>query len=213
MKTIYMNPTWRRLLLWCLFSIIYYGALTAQENESARMHEVGLRISNFDLRNFGVVYKIQRPNNENHYMRYGFWVGNLRTSITPERNSQSYNTRIGGNVGWEKRTAWSNRIQFMHGPEAFVGFNYFVFRRDSEPLSRNFSLSAGVGYILGLQYHINDQFYISLESIPSVFYSYFEEGESLSSQLPRINKNHTIGVSANSESLLLSFVCRFNKKK
>ncbi len=84
MKTIYMNATWRRLLLWCLFSIIYYGALTAQENESARMHEVGLRISNFDLRNFGVVYKIQRPNNENHYMRYAFgWV----ISVPPSRQS------------------------------------------------------------------------------------------------------------------------------
>ncbi|HMN90777.1 MAG TPA: hypothetical protein PKD70_08630 [Saprospiraceae bacterium] len=211
MKTIYMDATWRRLLLWCLFSIIYYGALTAQENESAHMHEVGLQISNFDLRNFGVVYKIQRPNNENHYMRYRFLVGNIQFSTSPDNNVQNYNANVSGNVGLEKRIVWSNRIQFMHGPEAFVGFNYSSQRQD-DPVSRQLGLSAGVGYILGLQYHINDQFYISVESIPGVFYRYNENKQFLTFFPSRISRNHTIGAFANSESLLLSFVCRFNKK-
>jgi hypothetical protein len=213
MKTFYLNATPRRLLLLCLLAITCFSSLTAQDTTATRMHEVGLQISNFNLENFGLVYKIQRPGQENRYIRYRFIVGDLSFGTGEQSNSLDYDVYtigLGAAIGFESRTNLGAKIQFIQGPELSP---FFSFTKNDTPTTKQQNIGGTIrlGYVLGLQYNINDAFYINLEATPGLSFYYNESKQSLDVQNFRETKISNFNVSGNfnSDNIALTFAYRF----
>lgn len=116
--------------------------------------EVGLTISNFQ--NFGAVLKKQVADNK--YDRLS--ASNLQFNAFGANRAMA----IGLGAGREKRKAVGAKTKFIHGPSAL--FN--IAMSNSEQGLSSANLQAGAGYILGLMYDLNEDFYIGLETIPSI---------------------------------------------
>lgn len=211
MQSFYLNATTRRLTLLCLLAATFFSTLSAQDTTTLRMHEVGLQISNFNLENFGLVYKIQRPGKENRYIRYRFVFTNLSFSKSDNIDERSFNASLGGSVGIEQRTNISDRIQFLYGPELRTSFRHTNSNFDDSQNTnkRNeTNVSLGLGYILGLQYNFDSRFYINLEISPNISVDYTASTVNINNME---NKNTRWGTSANvnSDGVILTFAYRF----
>ncbi len=125
--------------------------LNAQDQSANSTHEFGLRSSG--LNNIGVLYKIQSP--KKNYWRFKAGVGQL--VITNTAQDVQTNANVFFAVGYEKRRSITDKLEFIHGFEPEVGLN----------ISNNRTTgSLGLGYVLGLQYHLNSDFLIGMEIVP-----------------------------------------------
>ncbi len=205
MKTFSMNATWSRLTLFFLTTC--FSTLSAQDTAAVRMHEVGLQISNFNLEDFGLVYKVQRLTNENRYMRYRLVFSNVGFVSQQDGDDTDFNLGLGGAIGFERRHALGERVQFLQGPEFSVGFSHSNFNQQFIEFTTT-SVNAGIGYILGLQYNINEKFYINLETIPALSFSYNTSRQENGNQ-KSTNNTTSLNANFNSESIALTLAFRF----
>lgn len=207
----YLNVTLRRLTFSCLLLIACFPALTAQDTTVTRTHEIGLRLTRFNLEDFSVIYKKQRLNQENRYTRIRFIVTDINFSQQEGSDASSFNTIIGAAIGTERRVSLNNRIQFLHGPEwnTFVQYQHTDFGSLQNTSQQNqLGISLGFGYVLGLQYNFNERFYINLETIPSISVSYN------TTKVKFIGFNEKVtqwnaNAGSNSDAVALTFAYRF----
>ncbi|GAB3977869.1 hypothetical protein GCM10028806_39930 [Spirosoma terrae] len=155
------------------FFLLTNVTLLAQDTPT---RELGLRTSN--LSSFGLIYKKQRS--ENTYRRYRLAFGNLGGYFVNNNSNISFSA--GGAIGNEKRRAINDKFQFIYGTEliANIGFNSTTSGsvtidngNGSTTTITGSSLilvspSVGVGFVLGGQYNVNPNWYVSAELIPSV---------------------------------------------
>lgn len=132
----------------CLF---FTFNLTAQTGAK----ELGIRFTSLDR--YDLLYK--KEVGENTYRRYGLAFLNISYINSDGFDAGSLN--IGGSIGRERRRQLSDRVNFAHGLQlslsggiAGAGDNLQVF------------VTPGLGYLLGFQYNVSDQFYIGVEVIP-----------------------------------------------
>ncbi|NJC26908.1 hypothetical protein [Neolewinella antarctica] len=128
--------------------------LTAQSD----IREVGVRFNNFD--NFNLLLKKQID--ENTYRRYGLLLANVNL-LVGENDVRAAQFEVSASIGKERRRDIGNDIQFVTGWQPSIGLGLTA----SESVTC-VSVTPGIGYLLGFQYNISDNFYVAVEAIPSV---------------------------------------------
>ena len=157
-------------LLLLLPILLLTGSLHGQ-----KMQEFGLTLSSFD--SFGVIYKKQLKK-ETRYLRVsGANVNYLSFG------SDVLNIQIGASVGWENRKALNKKFKFIHGFEIGTAIGFGNLSNDLI-----LQVAPSVGYILGGQYQLNDDFYVNLEIVPRVQATFF----TLDAPIIQINGNSNL---------------------
>ncbi|MEM1216598.1 MAG: hypothetical protein AAGJ82_12975 [Bacteroidota bacterium] len=154
-------------------------------------HEVGLRLT--DLEDIGFIYKKQKA--ENRFTR--FRVGSVNVNVQED----IFSLGLAAAIGFEKRKNIANKLSFIHGwePSLFVSTTSV----NDDVIS---SVTPGIGYVLGFQYDFSDNFYLSLESIPSLSAS-FQFGDNVP------DNNYRINAGFNANAIALTAAYRFTTTK
>jgi len=126
--------------------------------QDAPVHELGIQLSN--LQGFSLIYKKERA--ENKLVRVQIGAGDYTKTFRKDRDPAKQ-LLMNMSCGTEKRKALGSKTKFVHG--FIVHFSLFNQSDADNKISRR---NLGIGYLMGVQYKFNDQFYISLESLPSV---------------------------------------------
>jgi hypothetical protein len=135
------------------------GSLLAQDFKPKR--EVGLQFSSLDFdggSGFSAFYKKQKK--ENVYRRIRFFSGSLSAVSVDE--DFNFNFAAGIAIGREKRKSLDSKLEFYQGPEVSVGLGIAAINE----LETNLNISAGFGWVLGLQHSFNERWAVNLETIP-----------------------------------------------
>jgi hypothetical protein len=192
-------------------SVLLISLCTIAQEAPARIHEIGLTLSNLD--NFGVRYKI---GNEKTLLRMTFLTINgthLNTSQDSEDYYENGSLGFGFNIGFEKRNPIAEKMFFYYGLDAITSYSH----QKSELVqtggkTTSSTIAPGVGFVLGLNYSISSRFNISAELVPSLIYSYTKSTTiSNGVETEMINKSFSYGIGNSGASLTLSF--RFGKKE
>ena len=151
----------RFLSLSALFLIATLPITQAQTSQ----REIGLRFTDWDQ--FGLLYKKQIA--ENTYRRYR--VALARFNYDNYETAEQFGMWLGFSIGKEKRKALNERLQWIHGwePGLSLDINLETQKNDGYTLQSSLlSIHPYIGYVLGLQYRLNDHFLLGLENIPSL---------------------------------------------
>jgi hypothetical protein len=127
---------------------------------------------NFTGSQFGVRYK---AGNEKTLFRVTLLslYGNSQWSVSQSSNSQSNQQGIGLSIGFEKRKPVSENISFYLGSDLVTSFDSYAGKIESSgDRYENKTLSAGLGFVIGVSFKISDRMNISTEAVPSVIYSH-----------------------------------------
>lgn len=178
-----------RLFYILLFSLFFSCSASAQQAK-----EIGLRATNFDQ--FSLLYK--RETKSQKFLRLRFILANLQYATV--NGSSVGAASFGLAIGLEKRRPLSDRLDLLTGPEPFFNFN-LVAGTSNE--INSFAL-VGLGYVIGFQYALSDQFHIGIEAIPSVSaqFSFLEDGAN----------NLTAQAGVSNAGIALTGVYRFYKE-
>lgn len=177
-----------RLFYILLFSLFFSCSASAQQAK-----EIGLRATNFDQ--FSLLYK--RETKSQKFLRLRFIFANLQYASL--NGNPLGSASFGFAIGLEKRRPLSDRLDLLTGPEPFFNFN-LVAGTDADISS----FGLGLGYVIGFQYALSDQFHIGIEAIPSVsaqFTSFENEVNNL-----------TVQAGVSNTGIALTGVYRFNKE-
>ncbi len=175
--------TFKKLCLLLPILLLTYSTF-AQKSQ-----ELGVTFSS--LNNFGIVYKKQLKK-ETRYLRLS--GANFNLSIVDVRN---FSIGAGVAIGWENRKAINEKFNFIHGADVGMKFNFNEVSDDFIGV-----ISTSFGYILGVQYRLNDNFYINLETIPKIGFSMVTN-----------NPEPVINISGNMNSTTLGIIYSFKKKE
>ncbi len=173
----------------------FSNKLTAQTTEKATFHgrEIGLQLVGLDDFNFDFLLKKQTG--ENKYLRLGLAFANVNAQGIGDDGIGNFN--IGLNIGQEKRRKLSEKLNLVTG---ITGLLDFALTTTADNTAS--SVSTGLGFILGVQYQLNESFYIGAETQPSARFGFFlDDGFE--------NLNFSAGFS--SRSVGISLVYRFLK--
>ena len=207
MKTI----TYFSLLLFSFF-LLLTTSTSAQETTT---HELGLRMGG--LNNFGFIYKKQRA--ENRFIRYR--IGNFSAQYdrsntalnTPEEDefaNREVDFSLGFGIGFEKRRRITDKLMFIHGWAPQISTRFLKLNREvndeNEPELTRFDASFSIGYILGFQMPLSDHFQVSIETIPSLGFTYIHTKRENESTINYYNTE--LGFNAN--FVALSVMYRFS---
>ena len=139
-------------------SIIFFFLLFSEDAYSQnnnRISEIGIRTG--DLTDIDFIYKKQKQ--DDVYSRIRILSGNLNINELSKFNG-SFSMGLG--VGREKRNPVSDKLYFVTGAE-FIGFFSTSIANDK----MKFSLTPGMGIVLGFSYLVNDNFIVGIETIPT----------------------------------------------
>lgn len=159
----------------------------------AQSKEVGLRLASFE--NFDFIYKKEKATNK--LMRYRLGVANI--GFTSSNENESISAQFGFAIGVENRNAINEKFYFIHGIEPF-----FSVALASNSRITNWNLQTGLGYVLGFHYNLNDEFYVNLETIPSL-----NVGLSLRDDSQNV---YAVNAGFNSNAISVTVAYRFKEK-
>ncbi len=132
------------------------------------VHEFGIQLSN--LQGFGMVYKKERDINK--LARLQLNLGDY-TLLKNEDSGPTKQFRLNLSAGKEKRKPLNKQTFLVHGFAPFTS----IFG-NSVRNNKTSNLQLGVAYVLGIQYRINNKFYISAESMPALSGVLSKQGDS-----------------------------------
>ncbi|GLR15619.1 hypothetical protein [Portibacter lacus] len=156
--------------------------------------EIGLRLSNFQ--SFGAIYKKEMRNGD--YFRLRGATGIFQLGLVNDNSSFQFRSDLA--IGVEIRKKISDKLVFYRGFEPFLNLAY---RSSTGPTA---NVGVGIGYVLGLSYDINQQFYVSIETIPSL-------GLSIQASEFEALDNVYVEGGINASNVALSIIHRFELKK
>ena len=160
-------------------------------------HELGIRLAN--LQDFGVVYK--RKKSENKYLRLTLAIAEFRFQSREGSDNDVFSTSLNLGVGIEKRKAINQKLQFIHGFDPALGIGLTTVLDDFQ-----LRLTPSLGYILGFQLNLADNFYINLETRPRLIVSVPIDNTG-------VQENITVDLGLNSNVVFFSFVYQFDWEK
>ena len=166
-------------------------------------HELGVRLKGLDFGSFGFIYKKQKA--ENKFRRYRFVVANF--FFQNDKSRKLSNAYLSFAIGTEKRKQITQKLHFVHGLEPFLTLGTVSSEHFSQQINNTtYRINPGIGYILGFQYDISDNFYANIEAIPTI-----------SGTIIMNDKGHRELISVNAgfatTAIALSLVYRFEKEK
>ncbi len=196
-------------LLFFSFFLLLATTTSAQEQQ---VHEIGLRMGG--LNSFGFIYKKQTD--ENRYRRYR--IGSFsaqydrsNTSLnTPEEDEladREVDLSFGFGMGFEKRRRITDKLVFIHGWAPQISTRFLEINREvndeNRPELSRFDASFSIGYILGFQMPLSDHFQVSIETIPSLGFTYIRSKRKNESTINYYNTD--LGFNANFVSLSVMY--------
>ncbi len=169
--------------------------LLLAQSSYAQTKEIGARFSG--LERFSLIYKKEKK--ENKYMRARFIIASA--SLIGVSDNMDLGIQAGFAVGSEKRKAINEKLNFIHGVEPSLLINY----SGGSNTSKAINVSPGIGYVLGFQYSFNEDFYVSLETIPGIngTFSFVENSNNL----------YGLNLGFNSSVASVTLAYRFNSQK
>ncbi|MDF9795085.1 hypothetical protein OKW21_000348 [Catalinimonas alkaloidigena] len=135
----------------------------AQENEDKPVREIGIGSSNLSS-NFSFIYKKELE--ENKYKRYDAFFSMVYLDRRSTSNSYLLSTLvtdISFTLGTENRKYINDKFKFVHG--FYYGGGIKMYFQEGNTVVE---LIPEFGYLLGVQYDINDQFYIGATTFPGI---------------------------------------------
>jgi hypothetical protein len=176
-----------------------------QGQEVQKNHEFGVTFTS--LENFGIRYK----SGGNTLLRLSFLSlsGSKNESKTDSLTNTQNSIGFGFNIGFEKRKIITDKLNFYYGLELLTSYRYYSQNYASKTYnqkSSSWTLSPGLGFVLGLRYEINNDLSFSAEIVPSFQYLYTKD-----SLLKITTNGYTFGLNNSFANLTLAY--RFGKNK
>ena len=141
---------------WFLFLVLVFLYVLPSLQAQDRKHELGIRLSG--LQSFDFIYK--KSDNATKFKRYRLAVADMGAFLAESNEISMF---LSYAQGLEKRKNIGKNVQFIHGWEP--GFSV-GFRSIGDDLTGNASIF--MGYVLGFQYTFSENFYVNVETIPSL---------------------------------------------
>lgn len=174
----------------------------AQEVNS-KTREIGL---NFAGTEFGVRFK---AGNDKTLLRLTLLslYGSSNWNESQSSESNSYQQGVGFNIGFEKRKPIAENISFYLGSDLLTSFDSYQNKNGSSgDKYKNSTLSAGLGFVFGLNFKITDRMNISTEVVPAVIYSQtHNESETQFGDTESTSNGLNYGLSTKGINVTLSF--------
>ncbi len=141
-----------------LTSLLFSGQAKGQE--TTQNQEIGFRTSS--LSSFDIIYKKQKE--ENSYSRLRLATGEIDIgTLAPFNGSLS----LGIAGGKENRQALSDKLFFV------TGYELMCTLRTSVVVEKpSFSITPGIGVVLGFSYLASDKFLVGIETIPAASFKF-----------------------------------------
>lgn len=198
----------KKLLSVVIFLMIMPYYSFAQDSNST-IHEFGLNLSG--PHTFGIRY---RAGSESTLLRITLSSieGSNQNSKATSNTSKFGSAGIAFNIGFEKRRALSDNFSLYIGSDLLTSYGSNTANYDNlSQKSDTWTLSEGLGLVLGFVYKINSVLDISAEVLPSVSYSYGKTTTSSNGvSTTQKNTGFNYGLGDTGANLTLSF--RFGKK-
>jgi hypothetical protein len=160
----------KKTLFSLIFVFSFISAYAQEQAEIPKKREIGL--ANISLNGASLVYKKEiKPN---IYRRFSFALLNLSYNQVPKASQNSAD--IGFRFGREKRKTVKGKLRLMHGLQYDMGANFFKNTIDNFNLkisNEDFKINLGVAYLLGFNYCFSEDFYIGIETTPTISSGYF----------------------------------------
>ncbi|NJN77715.1 MAG: hypothetical protein HC803_04780 [Saprospiraceae bacterium] len=183
-----------------LLALFFLGLLSQTFDAAAQDREIGVKLRSLD--NFDLVYKTKKADDK--FMRYEF--GFLSTSLVGTSGSTNFSSVIGFSGGIEKRKPINEKLQFAHGflPGIYLD-GFYTKNKVSGNEDFDIRIRPQLAYVLGVQYHVSENFYFGLEATPSIAAAFgFNENQTLQYSFTTNIDFNTVGITA---------VYRFSKTK
>ena len=143
----------KKILIFVMASIISLSTFAQDSTKVFSKYELGLSLVN--LNDFGLMYKKHRKNNS--FFRLS--LASMNYSLINRSEDLIHNFSSSITIGREKRKEIHDNLYLVRGWDFLGGIS-------STAGVHNFGL--GVGYVLGLQYNLNQKFALGLEATPSI---------------------------------------------
>lgn len=155
-----------------------------------------------------------KSGNENYLLRLTLlsFDGSNQNNKSGPNTSKYGSMGVGFNIGFEKRKLISDNLSIYCGSDLLTSYNINTNEYDNmSQKSKTWTISTGLGVVLGFVYKINSDINISAEVLPSFNYS-FGRSTLNSNGVDTIQKNSgfNYGLSDIGANLTLSF--RLGKK-
>jgi hypothetical protein len=156
--------------LFSMVIILIIPVASIAQDVKNRIHEAGISFSSFN--SFGVRYK---TGSDKTLFRLTFLSVNGNNNDT-KRNYTAYANNssfgLGFNIGFEKRKSITDMLDSYSGIDIQTSYESEHQEFNQSNLdAKSWTISPGIGIILGLNYRINENLNFSAEVIPSLRYS------------------------------------------
>jgi hypothetical protein len=142
---------------------------TNAQDLSPKTNEIGFNLNGTQ---FGVRYK---TGNGSTLLRLTLLSLYSNTNWNDSQSGKSTNNQqgIGFNIGFEKKKSIAENINFYLGSDLLTSFEaYGTKYKSSGDEYKNATLSAGIGFVIGLNFNVTNRISISTEIVPSIIYSH-----------------------------------------
>lgn len=143
----------KKIVIFAMASIISLSTFAQDSTKVFSKYELGLSLAN--LNDFGLMYKKHRKNNS--FFRLS--LASMNYSVINRSDDYIHNFSSSITIGREKRKEIHDNLYLVRGWDFLGGIS-------STAGVHNFGI--GVGYVLGLQYNLNQKFALGLEATPSI---------------------------------------------
>ena len=143
----------KKIVIFVMASIISLSTFAQDSTKVFSKYELGLSLAN--LNDFGLMYKKHRKNNS--FFRLS--LASMNYSLINRSDDYIHNFSSSITIGREKRKEIHDNLYLVRGWDFLGGIS-------STAGVHNFGI--GVGYVLGLQYNLNQKFALGLEATPSI---------------------------------------------
>ena len=197
----------KSILLIIAFALMPFFA-KAQE-VTTKTRDLGF---NFTGSQFGVRYT---TGNDKTLLRMTLLslYGTTNWNQTETNKSSSNQQGVGFNIGFEKRKAIAENISFYLGSDLLTSFDSYTGKNESsDDAYKNSTISAGVGFVMGVNFKITERMNISTEIVPAVYYSHTQnESQTQFGDTESTSNGLNYGLSTKGINVTMSF--SLNKKK
>jgi hypothetical protein len=160
----------KKILSLLIISLIVSIAISAQES-SSKVKELGTYTAGFN--SFGIRYKSGTDKSLFRLSISPFSAFLKKEKSNSESTDHYNNYEFGFNLGFEKRKSLYPNLSFCIGSDFLNSLSYYNSQNEgSDYKSNNWSLSTGIGLVLGFNYKINEVICLSAEAVPSILYVY-----------------------------------------
>ncbi|HHH50171.1 MAG TPA: hypothetical protein ENK52_04250 [Saprospiraceae bacterium] len=179
-----------RFFLKPIFLIIFICASFNTFSQKLSKHEIGISLNNFQ--DFGFVYKKEIAANKLTRYRLALFDYQFRHNSI----NNHFTLVLSMAIGREHRKEINEKFYFIHGTESQTQISFLSISNERSKAQ----IQLALGYVLGFQYNLSKDFYLNIESIPSIT-GYFMTGR---------GRDYGLGLGFNSNALALSLVYKFS---